>query len=87
MNDRIDVILTGFRVKLLSDHKLVISAGRVSEGTWSYNDGILKWDLDNDLLGGLVQDTDVQVGPNQSHIDIVGTTMFGPIKIGLRKTG
>lgn len=87
MNSRIESLLLNFRVKLLSDHKLVVAAGQVTEGTWSYSQGHLDWKLDNGFLDGLVQDPDVQVSPDESHIDVVGTTMVGPIKISLRKTG
>jgi len=87
LNEKIETLISNFRVKLLADHTLVVSAGAVSEGTWSYENGKLEWKMNDDLIGGLVQDADVQVTPDRAHIDIVGTTPLGPIKIGLRKTG
>lgn len=87
VNEKMETLIANFRVKLLADHTLVVSAGAVSEGTWSYEDRKLEWKLDKGLLGGLVQDADVQVTPDERNIDIVGTTLLGPIKIGLRKTG
>jgi hypothetical protein len=85
--DRIRTAVENFRVKLLSDHKLVVTSIHPTEGTWSYQDGKLEWNTDDEPFGKLVDDIKVQVTPDERNIEIDGTTPLGPIHLQLKKTG